>query len=58
MLKWILGNISTIIICAILVLIVALVIWFMIKNKRKGKTSCGCGCSSCAMYNSCHGQRK
>lgn len=53
MLLWIAENLSTIIICAALLAIVAVIITFMIKNKRKGKSSCGCGCASCPMSGSC-----
>ena len=41
--------IPTVLICAGLVAIVALVIAYLIKNKKAGKSSCGCGCSGCAM---------
>ena len=44
----------TVLICAGLVAIVALVIAYLIKNKREGKSSCGCGCSGCAMRDKCH----
>lgn len=54
MFSWIAQNISTIIISAVLIAIVAGIIFSMIKNKRAGKTSCGCGCSSCPMGSSCH----
>lgn len=51
---WISANIGTIIVCAILIAVVALLIWSMIRDKKKGKSSCGCGCSSCALSGSCH----
>lgn len=57
MLAWILENISTIIICAVLVIIVFAVIAGLIRNKRKGKFSCGCGCSGCPMSSSCNGAK-
>ena len=46
--------IPTVLICAGLVAIVALVIAYLIKNKKAGKSSCGCGCSGCAMRDKCH----
>lgn len=55
MLDWIMNNISTMIVCAVLVAVVAAVIHSMVKNKKHGKTSCGCGCDSCAMRGTCHG---
>ncbi|MDD6563484.1 MAG: FeoB-associated Cys-rich membrane protein [Clostridiales bacterium] len=54
MMTWILNNISTIIICFVLIAVVAAVIAYIVRNKRQGKTSCGCGCENCAMRDSCH----
>ncbi|MGN1445555.1 MAG: FeoB-associated Cys-rich membrane protein [Eubacteriales bacterium] len=54
MFAWILGNIATIIICAVLIAVVAAIIVGMVKNKKKGRSSCGCGCSDCPMSGSCH----
>lgn len=56
--SWITNNFSTIVICAVLVVIVAGIVRNMIKNKRQGKSSCGCGCESCAMKGSCHGKNE
>ena len=55
MIGWIMENISTIIVCAVLIAVVTAVICNMVKNKRRGQTSCGCGCDACAMKGSCHG---
>ncbi|MGI6202497.1 MAG: FeoB-associated Cys-rich membrane protein [Eubacteriales bacterium] len=54
MLAWITANIGTIIVCAVLAAIVAVVIVSMVRNHKKGKTSCGCGCSGCALSEVCH----
>ena len=54
MLTWIMGNLATIIISAVLLLVVAAVIISMVRGKRKGKSSCGCGCAGCAMNGACH----
>lgn len=54
MLAWIMGNMATIIISAVLLLVVAAVIASMVRGKRKGKSSCGCGCAGCAMNGACH----
>ncbi len=54
MLAWISGNIATIIICAALITIVAVVIACMVRSKKKGKSSCGCGCANCALHGNCH----
>lgn len=45
---------GTIFVSAILVVIVALIIYKQVKNKKEGKTSCSCGCSGCAMSSVCH----
>ena len=54
MLAWLSKNIATIIICLVLTVIVALIIFSLVKNKKKGKSSCGCNCAHCAMAGSCH----
>lgn len=54
MLSWITANLSTIIVCAILAAIVAVVIAGMVRNKKKGKSGCGCSCSACALSETCH----
>ena len=51
---WLGANIASIIICAALIVIVALLIYSMIRNKKKGRSSCSCGCSGCAMNGVCH----
>lgn len=51
---WLLNNISTIVICIILIAVVGMIIAYMAKNKKQGKSSCGCGCQNCALKNSCH----
>lgn len=54
MLAWLSKNIATIIICLVLAIIVALIIYNLVKDKKKGKSSCGCNCAHCAMAGSCH----
>jgi hypothetical protein len=54
MLSWIRVNLSTIIVCIVLLAAVAGVIIKMVKDKREGKLSCGGGCQGCSMYGSCH----
>ena len=58
MLAWLSKNIATIIICLVLAVIVALIIFSLVKNKKKGKSSCGCNCAHCAMAGQCHGGAK
>lgn len=57
MLAWIIENMATIIISAVLILMVALSITSMVRGKRKGKSSCGCGCAGCAMSGACHPEK-
>ncbi len=54
MLTWLMENMATIIISAVLVLMVSISIASMVRSKRKGKSSCGCGCAGCAMNGACH----
>ena len=49
MLAWLSNNIATVIISLVLAVIVALIIFSLVKNKKKGKSSCGCNCSCCAL---------
>ncbi len=57
MLTWIMENMATIMISAVLIIMVAAVIAGMIRNKKKGKSSCGCGCAGCAMKGACHPEK-
>lgn len=57
MFTWVLNNISTIIICAVLAAVVIMIVMSMVKNKKQGNSSCGCGCKNCAMQNSCHSKK-
>ncbi|MGM9652186.1 MAG: FeoB-associated Cys-rich membrane protein [Eubacteriales bacterium] len=54
MFAWITGNIATILICAALIAVVAVVIAGLVRDKKKGRSSCGCGCANCPMGGSCH----
>ena len=54
MLGWIVANLSTIIVCAVLIAVLAAIIVSMFRDKKKGKSSCGCGCANCAMSGTCH----
>ncbi len=54
MLTWLMENMATIIISAVLVLMVSMSIASIVRSKRKGKSSCGCGCAGCAMNGACH----
>ncbi len=54
MLQWMEANLSTILISAVLVVIVAMIVWHLVRQKKQGKSSCGCNCAHCAMSGSCH----
>ncbi|MGN0548128.1 MAG: FeoB-associated Cys-rich membrane protein [Acutalibacteraceae bacterium] len=54
MLAWLSENLATVIICAVLIIVVAAIIFNMVRNRKKGKSSCSCGCSNCPMSGSCH----
>lgn len=56
MFTWIINNIWTIIICAVLIAIVAAIIVSMVKKKKAGKSVvCSCGsCKGCPMSGNCH----
>ena len=59
MLSWLLQNIATIIVCAVLIEIVALIIVYLRRKKKNGSNcSCGCGCENCALSGQCHGNDK
>lgn len=56
MLAWIIENLSTLIVSAILIAAVTAVVLSMIRGRKKGKSSCGCGCADCALHSSCHSE--
>ena len=56
MLTWITENLATVLICAVL-LIVAAIIRKLGKDKKKGNSPCGCGCAHCAMADACHSKK-
>ncbi len=51
---WLSQNIGTILICAALVAVFALLIRSLIRDKKKGRSSCCGGCAGCAMAGQCH----
>ena len=58
MLQWIQTNLGTMLICAVLIVIVALIVRSLVRQKRQGKSSCGCNCAHCAMHGACPRQKK
>ncbi|MEA4884546.1 MAG: FeoB-associated Cys-rich membrane protein [Clostridia bacterium] len=58
MLMFLQYNLATILIAALLVCVVALVIWKIVKDKRSGAScNCGCGCKECPSASICHKER-
>ena len=57
MFTWILENMATIAVTAVLALLVAAVIAGMVRSRKKGGSSCGCGCAGCAMGSVCHSRK-
>ena len=53
---WSSNNLGTILITLVLILIVAGVIYSIVRDKKKGKSLCGGNCGHCAMGCSCHKQ--
>lgn len=43
---------ATVIVSAVLLAIVAAVIWKMVKDRKAGKGGCSCGCENCSR--GCH----
>jgi len=55
--NWIINNLGTIIVGAILLAILAGILYSTIKKSgKKGTGGCGCGCSSCPGSSMCHGK--
>ncbi|MDD2220817.1 MAG: FeoB-associated Cys-rich membrane protein [Clostridia bacterium] len=50
---FLINNLSTIIIGALIMLMIILIIASMIRDKKKGLTSCRCGCASCPLSGGC-----
>ena len=59
MIAWITGNLGTILVALVLLLILAAIVWGMVRNKRKGRSSaCSCKCGGCPMSGSCHSAKQ
>lgn len=52
------ANLSTILICIVLIAIVVSISIYLVRQKKQGKSSCGAGCTHCAMHGECHSCRK
>lgn len=58
MLAFLEENLGTILIGAVLLAIIAAILWRMIRNRKKGSCSCGSGCEHCAGASACHGEKR
>ena len=58
MIHFILENLGTIIIAAVLLGVITLIVVSLIRKKKQGKSSCGCNCGHCAMSGSCHPKKE
>ncbi len=45
---------GTLIVGLVLAVILAFVIYTMVRDKKRGKSSCGCNCSHCPSAGMCH----
>lgn len=52
--NWILENLGTVVISAVLLAVVVAIIAGQIRKRKKGENSCGCGCDHCASAAVCH----
>lgn len=55
MLDWIVQNIGSVCIGAMLLILIGFVVYQMRKDKKAGKSACGSSCASCPMSGKCHG---
>lgn len=53
MLTWIVQNIGTILVCAVLIAVVAAILFGMRREKKQGKSPCCGSCAHCAMNGTC-----
>lgn len=54
---WIIENLGTIVVSAVLIALVAAILCYLAGRKKKGKSSCGCGCANCSMSGCCHSEK-
>lgn len=54
MLAWLSQNWGSLLVGAIVLTIVAVIVWRIVRNRRAGKTVCGGDCAHCAGCSACH----
>ena len=52
-LTWFANNSGTIVVVVILALVVAGILFKMIRDRKQGRSSCGCNCAQCGMGSAC-----
>ncbi|MCR5094611.1 MAG: FeoB-associated Cys-rich membrane protein [Lachnospiraceae bacterium] len=57
MIAWITGNLGTILITILLLLIVAGCIRSIIRDRKQGRSTCGGSCAHCKMCTACKAAR-
>ncbi len=50
---WIMENLGTVVVSALLLAAIAAILVGMLRDRKNGKTSCGSGCAGCPMSGSC-----
>ncbi len=48
-------NLPTVIVFAVVCILLALAIWYLIKERKQGRLSCGGNCGGCNGCTACHG---
>ena len=48
MLDFLVQNLGTILVGAVVLAVVVSVLWKMVRDKKQGKSSCSCGCGGCS----------
>ena len=57
MFAWIVQNLATIVVCAVLLLVTVLIVVKLVRDRKQGKGSCGANCADCANAGCCHHQQ-
>ena len=54
MLEWLSLHGGTILICLVLLLVIAAILFSLRRDRKKGRSFCGGNCGHCPMGGSCH----
>lgn len=57
MLEWLAANAASIAVVLVLAVVVALIVWKMVRDKKRGRGGCSCG-GNCASCGACHSTQK